>query len=296
MTYGALFLDLFAVFLLVNRRTRVFVFLLIIVFHFMNSRLFNIGIFPWMMIAATAIFFPPAWPRRILKDMKRVHPFRIPSFVVGFAFGFLIGGVLPSSFSPVQALIGAIGVAIAAYHLDEPFRVLEAETTPIQQSTKGTSRQRNPRSKELSGLEPMKKWALTLLGIWVAAQLLVSFRHFAVAGNVHWTEESRILSWHMMLRTKTTFGEFVVTDRLTREVWLVDPGDYLTSLQQKRMSSRPNLILEFARPLENELRAEGHEDGGPRPLFRFPQRQNTSVADRPGGRPYPRIRTLVWTC
>jgi len=41
MTYGSLFLDLFAVFLLTNRRTRVFGYLAIIAFHFMNSRFFQ---------------------------------------------------------------------------------------------------------------------------------------------------------------------------------------------------------------------------------------------------------------
>ena len=122
MTYGSLFLDLFAVFLLTNRRTRVFGYLAIIAFHFMNSRLFSVGIFPWMMIAATAIYFEPDWPRRVLLDFRQAHPFRIPALAGGFALGFALGGFLPSSFSLVRALIGAIGVAIAAYHLDEPFR------------------------------------------------------------------------------------------------------------------------------------------------------------------------------
>jgi len=126
MTYGALFLDLFAVFLLTNRRTRVFGYLAIIAFHFMNSRFFSIGLFPWLMIAATAIYFEPDWPRRVLQSLRQGHRFRIPALVAGFALGFLIGGFLPNSFSFVQALIGAIGVAIAAFHLDEPFRRPEA--------------------------------------------------------------------------------------------------------------------------------------------------------------------------
>ena len=132
MTYGALFLDLFAVFLLTNRRTRVFGYLAIIAFHFVNSRLFSIGLFPWLMIAATAIYFEPDWPRRVLLDLRQGHRFRIPALVAGFALGFLIGGFLPSSFSLVQALIGAIGVAIAAYHLDEPFRRPEATTSDAE--------------------------------------------------------------------------------------------------------------------------------------------------------------------
>lgn len=33
----------------------------------MNALLFQIGIFPWFMIAATTIFFEPDWPRRLLR-------------------------------------------------------------------------------------------------------------------------------------------------------------------------------------------------------------------------------------
>jgi len=61
---GALF-DLLIVPLLLWRRTRIPAFLLALGFHLMNSQLFMIGIFPWLMIAATLLFFPPDWPRRL---------------------------------------------------------------------------------------------------------------------------------------------------------------------------------------------------------------------------------------
>lgn len=34
-----------------------------VTFHLMNARLFNIGIFPWMMLAATVVFLPESWFR-----------------------------------------------------------------------------------------------------------------------------------------------------------------------------------------------------------------------------------------
>jgi len=148
MTFGALFLDLFAVFLLTNRRTRVFGYLAIIAFHFMNSRFFSIGLFPWLMIAATAIYFEPDWPRRVLLDLRQGQMFRILTLAGGFALGFLIGGFLPSSFSLVQALIGAIGVAIAAHHLDEPFRRPEAGTSEAKvKSSEGKKLEEAAKSK-----------------------------------------------------------------------------------------------------------------------------------------------------
>ncbi len=66
-SYAALLLDLLAWPLLAWRRTRFHVFLLLVAFHLTNKTLFGIGIFPWVMIAATTVFFPPDWPRRLLR-------------------------------------------------------------------------------------------------------------------------------------------------------------------------------------------------------------------------------------
>lgn len=58
--YGGLLLDLFVVPLLLWRRTRLVTFLVVLLFHLLNAVLFDIGIFPWLMIAATAlVYFPP---------------------------------------------------------------------------------------------------------------------------------------------------------------------------------------------------------------------------------------------
>lgn len=65
-SYGGLLLDLAIVPLLLWRRTRVPAFVVAVVFHLTNSRLFDIGIFPWFMIVASTLFFPPDWPRRFL--------------------------------------------------------------------------------------------------------------------------------------------------------------------------------------------------------------------------------------
>lgn len=66
-SWGGLFLDLGVVPLLLWKRTRVFAFAAATMFHLLNAMLFDIDIFPWFMIAATMMFFPPDWPRRFLK-------------------------------------------------------------------------------------------------------------------------------------------------------------------------------------------------------------------------------------
>ena len=48
-------------------RTRLLAYAAVVVFHLATWVLFPIGLFPWVMMAATLIFFPPDWPRRLLR-------------------------------------------------------------------------------------------------------------------------------------------------------------------------------------------------------------------------------------
>jgi vitamin K-dependent gamma-carboxylase len=64
--FGAAY-DLTIVFFLLWGRTRFLAYVKVILFHVMTALLFPIGMFPWIMIVATLIFFPPDWPRRAAK-------------------------------------------------------------------------------------------------------------------------------------------------------------------------------------------------------------------------------------
>jgi len=64
IAYGGLLLDLLVVPFLLWRRTRLVAYCFAVLFHLTNAAIFNIGMFPWFMIAATTIFFEPDWPRR----------------------------------------------------------------------------------------------------------------------------------------------------------------------------------------------------------------------------------------
>jgi len=64
---GGLLLDLLVVPLLLWRRTRRFAFAAAILFNLINSVIFDIGIFPWLMLGALLIYFPPDLPRRFAR-------------------------------------------------------------------------------------------------------------------------------------------------------------------------------------------------------------------------------------
>lgn len=91
-SYGGLFLDLSVGFLLLWRRTRFLAFLALLFFHLMNKWLFSIGVFPYLMIAATILFVDSDWPRRILGRARLSLPETAPKRAMDYrmwVFGFV---------------------------------------------------------------------------------------------------------------------------------------------------------------------------------------------------------------
>jgi len=64
MSYGGLLFDLGVVPALLWSKTRPWAFAACVGFHLMNASLFSIGVFPFLMLAATLLLFPPDWPRK----------------------------------------------------------------------------------------------------------------------------------------------------------------------------------------------------------------------------------------
>src|ERR1041385_6798805 len=72
---GAIF-DTTIIFFLLVRKTRRLAYLVLILFHVATWLLFNIGMFPWIMIVAATLFFPADWPRFLmdrLASFARIH-------------------------------------------------------------------------------------------------------------------------------------------------------------------------------------------------------------------------------
>ncbi len=71
MSWGGALFDLAIVPTLVWRRTRAFAYVLLVAFHLATWILFpQLGIFPWLMIGLSLIFFDPHWPRVLLQRMR----------------------------------------------------------------------------------------------------------------------------------------------------------------------------------------------------------------------------------
>ncbi len=59
------FYDLTVAYLLMYKKTRMWAYAAVVVFHLLTNLLFNIGLFPWIMIFSTLIFFPGEAHRKV---------------------------------------------------------------------------------------------------------------------------------------------------------------------------------------------------------------------------------------
>lgn len=71
-SYSGFAFDLIIGPMLFFRKTRLIALPMLITFHISNHFLWNIGVFPWFMLAATSIFFAPEWPQWVLNKIKGV--------------------------------------------------------------------------------------------------------------------------------------------------------------------------------------------------------------------------------
>ncbi|MEQ8964248.1 MAG: HTTM domain-containing protein [Azospirillaceae bacterium] len=195
-SWGTIALHLIGAPLLLWRRTRMAAFLVYCWFHMSNAYFFNIGIFPWLTIAASTIFFSPDWPRRACRWM-----------------------------------------------------LARFETLPA-----------DPGPPAARSARPVSGAVLAGLVLWLALQVAVPLRHFAIDSEVRWTGDGHRFAWRMMMYNRTTRGDFEVVDRATGASWRVDPRDYLTDRQAGSMKARPDMILQFARHLETVWAEHGYTD------------------------------------
>lgn len=117
---GALY-DLSVAFLLLNRHTRPWAYGLVVVFHLLTHLLFNIGLFPFIMITSTLIFFSASWHRRALGALGyREVPTPSQAQAVAFA-------ERPRWLMPLLAAYVAIQLLLPLRHWCYPGRVLWTE-------------------------------------------------------------------------------------------------------------------------------------------------------------------------
>ncbi len=199
MAYGGVIFDLTVVPLLLFRQTRVWAFSLALFFHLTNALIFSIGIFPYLSLALTALFFAPDFPRKLLKSIDKKWP--------------------------QLGLDNRIATPSVSTH------------PPFEQ----------------------KPWLSGLILCLVCIHVFLPLRHHLFPTPVAWTEEGHRYAWRMMLRSKAGSGVFVVEDQATGTKVKIQPRDYLSFKQERKMYTHPDMILQFAHFLQREYEAKGQQ-------------------------------------
>jgi hypothetical protein len=76
-------------------------------------------------------------------------------------------------------------------------------------------------------------------------------------GHLFWNEEGYRFSWRVMLMDKSGAAYFTVKDKVTHQSQEVNNAAFLTVLQEKMMSTQPDMILKYAHFLAKEYKKKG---------------------------------------
>ncbi len=200
LSWAGCIYDLSIPFLLYNSKTRRFGFVLVVVFHVFTRMLFPIGMFPFIMITATLIFFSSDWHRRILV--------KIQSFL-----------------KPISANLDLI-----------------------------------PEKDDKIARRKGQKFISSLIFIFFALQLIFPFRYICYPGKLFWTEQGYRYSWRVMLMEKVGTAFFYVQNKDSDKKFEVNNHDFLTPQQEKMMATQPDLILQYAKIIEESVSKKGWKD------------------------------------
>lgn len=185
-----LIFDLLIPFVLLSAKFRWIGYVFVVVFHVLTWMLFNIGMFPFVMIGSTLIFFSETFHLRFITLLKQL--LRQPT-IIGERISFTANSVI-------------------------------------------------------------YKFIKAFLVIYFVVQCLLPFRYLLYPGNLFWTEQGFRFSWRVMLMEKTGTCTFYVCDENKNESIEINNRNYLTSFQEKMMSTQPDMILQFAHYLRDEYK------------------------------------------
>jgi hypothetical protein len=93
--------------------------------------------------------------------------------------------------------------------------------------------------------------------LWFALGAAFPLRFLAYGGSVRWHEQGMRFSWRVMVREKNGSITFVVRAPRAGRTFYVAPHQYLTRLQEREMSSQPDLILQLAHRIRDDYAAKG---------------------------------------
>ncbi|CAF1262070.1 unnamed protein product [Adineta steineri] len=221
-----LFFDLLVGFALFFDRSRPFGVFFCLSFHIMNSQLFNIGMFPYTMIATIPIFFHNNWPRKFLNR---------------FAPKFLYKE------TPLQ-------YSSSCLYSKEEIKPEEPKSPSIKSKIANNSSVKNAPTKSTLRHKIFTIFAL----FYLVEQGFLPYSHFITKGYNNWTNGLYGYSWDMMVHSwHTQHVKITFLDKKTNEPHYLRPTAWASA---KRWSSHADMIVQYAQCIKGKLKQHGYDD------------------------------------
>ncbi len=190
--FGAIY-DLCIPFLLMVKRFRWLAYFLVVSFHVITGWLFQIGMFPYIMILSTLVFFSAEFHQKLLGFLKSL------------------------------------------------LRYPEYESRPL--ATSFTA-----------------QWITGVLVAHFLIQWIFPFRYLVYPGELFWHEQGFRFGWRVMLIEKAGSAFFYAqlpdSDRRIE----IRNSDYLTPNQEKMMSTQPDMMIQYAQIIKQDLAEKGYPE------------------------------------
>lgn len=254
--YGGLLLDLLVVPFLLWKRTRPWAFLVALAFHLTNAWLFTLDIFPWFMIAATALYFPPDWPRRA-----------VSWFVPGMPASADTSGARVRPRWTERATVVVLGVYLAIQVLVPLRSFLYPGNVLWSNEGERFSWRMMLREKRaetwfaVANLDKDQHVFVDPRRLMSAEEALAMYHDpealqaFATSLARDWAPKQ---GWkRVSVKRVDSFLRFSVAPAPGEPRQAVETPRYLTLYQQEKMSWYPDCMLQFAHHLRDEYRAKG---------------------------------------
>ncbi len=113
-------------------------------------------------------------------------------------------------------------------------------------------------SREFRFSPQKRRLLLALFSLFFVFQLFFPLRYLFYPGELFWTEQGYRFSWRVMLIEKAGYAQFTVKDS-TGKFAVVNNNDFLTVLQEKMMSTQPDMILQYAHILRDHYKKLGFQ-------------------------------------
>jgi hypothetical protein len=187
--------------------------------------------------------------------MRRTRPF---AYAVVIVFHSLTSALFPIGMFPVLMVLAALVFfppGWPRWWVDRTRRLLQ-RAGAIRAATIAPATQ----AHEPAATIACGRWgrrAVVAGLVYCTIQVAVPLRFLAYGGDVRWHEQGMRFSWRVMVREKNGSTTFIVRNKDTGRIWHVSPRTYLTRLQEREMSSQPDLILQLAHRIRDDFEREG---------------------------------------